>query len=33
MAGMAPKRKGLDKQNFERAKSWVNEKQNKSRVG
>jgi hypothetical protein len=28
---VAPKRKGLGKQNFERVKDWVNEKQN-SRV-
>ena len=31
--GVAPKRKGLGKQNFERVKGWVNEKQNNSRVG
>jgi hypothetical protein len=30
--GVAPKRKGLGKQNFERAKGWLNEKQNNSRV-
>jgi hypothetical protein len=29
----APKRKGLGKQNFERVKGCVNEKQNNSRVG
>jgi hypothetical protein len=33
MAGVAPKRKGLGKQNFEGVKGWVNEKQNNSRVG
>jgi hypothetical protein len=27
------KRKGLGKQNFDRVKGWVNEKQNNSRVG
>jgi hypothetical protein len=31
--GVAPKRKGLGKQNFEWVKGWVNEKQNNSRVG
>ena len=31
--GVAPKRKGLGKHNFERVKGWVNEKQNNSRVG
>jgi hypothetical protein len=30
---VAPKRKGLGKQNFEPVKGWVNEKQNNSRVG
>jgi hypothetical protein len=29
--GVAPKRKGLGKQNFEWGKGWVNEKQNNSR--
>jgi hypothetical protein len=29
---VASKRKGLGKQNFERVKGWVNEKQNNSRV-
>ena len=32
--GVAPKRKGLGKKNFEpRVKGWVTEKQNNSRVG
>jgi hypothetical protein len=31
--GVAPKRKGLGKQNFEWVKGWVNENQNYSRVG
>jgi hypothetical protein len=31
--GLAPKRKGLGKQNFEWVKGWVNETQNNSRVG
>jgi hypothetical protein len=31
--GVAPKRKGLGKQNFEWVNGWVNEKQNNSRVG
>jgi hypothetical protein len=33
MAGVAPKRKGLGKQNFDEVKRWVNEKQNNSRIG
>ncbi len=33
MAGIAPKRKGLDKPNFGRVKSWVNEKQKTLRFG
>jgi hypothetical protein len=33
MAGVAPKRKGLGKQNFERVKGWVFERQNNSMIG
>jgi hypothetical protein len=30
---VAPKKKGLGKQDFEWVKGWVNEKQNNSKVG